>query len=191
MKALDQFLDAATAGQFKTLDNGDKVFFPNGASGGAYRLPDEATFGRVHAASRRYWLLFMAYIVIGSPIWSSVFQSYEFVPGMAMFCGVLVLGLIAYFMAMKRLVAGLPKADVAYSASEAEKRQAAATPRWLWIVGIVSSALFVIAGAVLLWAPANIADTVVGLICIAMFGATLAYSIYGLVRHPEQNGHAG
>lgn len=172
MKALKKMLDAATARQIMTLDSGERVYFPNGVLGRAYRVPDEESASRVQAAVRWSWLGLLIFIVLYSPVMTVIRANFE--PSIAggFAIGLIALAILPFELASRRARAGLEKVDARYPTGKAE---------------FVIAPLFIALGGYLIYAQTRPEDIFLGLFCVAVFGAMLVISAYNLMLAPKNS----
>lgn len=175
MKALDRMLDSITARQIVTLDSGERAYFPNGVLGRGYRVPDDETASRVKAALRWSWLGLLLFIVFYTPVMSAVRANFEPWIAGSFAIGLIALAILPFQIASRRARAGLERIDARYPTGKAE---------------FFIAPLFVALGGYLIYAPQRPEDILIGLLCVAIFGAMLVISAYNIMVAPKGKPHA-
>ena len=178
---------------FKRDEHGRSVFFPNGALGGGFIVPDTATERRLRDSMMR---LQVSAAVISSVAMTVVQGT---IGGMAEWRAEVwfgfVVGMTAFSLLMRfagmRLVKGLAPASRAarLGVREFYRGQAAALPRWYhWSQVAFSGSAFLIGTAVVL---SGREQSVIGVPGTVTFGMIAAFSLFGLWAGYERPQAAG
>ena len=190
IKALNQIIDAISAGCFKTLDNGQRTYFPNGAFGAGFALPDDAAAERVRQALRRMWYVILTLCAVSGPLTTGLFKTLD----TSIALGLVVLLLAAIAMGtrtvMQRAANGLEKVSASLTIREAVQAQIKAMPRWYSILQVAFCALMVLAGTFTVSNATTNFDWAWGIAATASFAALLVYFLYTLAAKskPVPNG---
>ena len=178
---------------FKRDEHGRSVFFPNGALGGGFIVPDPVTERRIRDSMMR--------LQVGAAVFSSVVMTAVqwAIGGMADWRAEVwfgfAIGMTAFSLLMRfagmRLVKGLAPASraVRLGVGEFYRGQAAALPRWYHRSQVaLSGSAFLIGTAVVM---SGRDQSVIGVPGTVTFGMIAAFSLFGLWAGYERPQAAG
>lgn len=162
------YFDGLTSGNFKTAEDGRRLFFPWGYLGRGYVLASEQDGERMRRQLKMYYLVLLLAIV-------GVSSAHAFILSAA----VAGLGIVFYTIWARRQVAGLQPAGETLSYRESSASQARAFgARSLWVLEIVS--LLFVAGGILIYVT-DPASRPMALLTLIFFGCCAAAIGYMLV----------
>lgn len=147
--------------------SGRTVFYPIGAFGKGYILPDEAAEQRVNKFLIRYYQVSLAAIVT-----FGIFDNWYM-------DAAIIIALIAWFIGgTSSLVAGFPISNEKLGLKESYANQAAVVSRGtLWAL-LVCCMLFVVGGLIIAATSHTTVETLLGLACITFFGLGTVATAY-------------
>lgn len=155
MNLITRLLDSLSAAAFKTDGKGRTLYFPNGALGSGYVVPDEATLGTIKSKLRWFYGALFLSIGVGMPILNHVASTLELWPAVAIYAGTFVCLMAGAYLVTSLASSGLERSEERLHFAEAVRAQAKTLPRWatlammgMWSLGlIVSIAMLVQSGA--------------------------------------------
>ncbi|MGQ0673571.1 MAG: hypothetical protein ACT4N2_11950 [Hyphomicrobium sp.] len=184
MNAIVKLLDGISAGCFRTDAAGRVLYYPNGAVGSGYVVPDDAALASIKGKLRWYFAIIFLSIGLLVPFAMDLFRGMEVAPAIASASGTLVLLTVLASLGAYSLASGLEKSDEKLSVGEAFRTQARSLPRWFAIFQVVIWSLGMVGAAMLLRDAATTFESVHAVIVGLISAALLALSIWSLRLRP-------
>ena len=165
------YFDGLSDGSFKLDRQGRWVFYPWGALGKGYVLPDEARKDRIRQFVKRYLLVTLPLSILFGVAFSNVALSRRLTVWTGVLIGLLPLdfvgSIVFYGWRTARLLEGFRVSEEKLRIAEAYRNSAKSHNLAILIFFFVLSALFVVAG---LWLISQ-NRVMVGALSVALFGA--------------------
>jgi hypothetical protein len=161
------YFDGLTSGNFKTAQDGQKLFFPWGYLHRGYVLTSERDAERMRQQLKTYYIVLMAAIIGTSAIHAFIVSA-----------AVAALGIVFYAIWSRRQVAGLQPAGETMSFRESTVAQARAYgARRLWM--LEGCALLLVAASIFIYVtdPTNRPMALLTLIFFGCCAAVIAYML--------------
>lgn len=119
------YFDALCSGDFKTTEDGQKIFYPWGIIGPGYIIPSELNFNRLRLGIKIYWALALPFAVT-----AYAWRNFPLYP-----ITILLILFITYHLWAWIHCRGTRKSEVKYTLKEARDNQTRSlSVRYLWFV---------------------------------------------------------
>jgi hypothetical protein len=177
MTLITRLLDSLSAAAFKEDETGRMLYFPNGAMGSGYVVPDDAALGAIKSRLRWFYGALFISIGVGMPFLNNVVSKLELWPAVAIYAGAATLLMLCAYLVTVSASSGLQKSDERLRFTEAVSTQAKNLPRWatltmmgMWSLGLVAAVAMLVEGG-------QLRETLVAAFALVSSMALLALTI--------------
>jgi hypothetical protein len=184
------FIDGMTAHMFrKDAETGRTVFFPHGAVGRGYLIPDNVAEQRVRRFMRWMMIIALAIPILGVQVLILMYGPPMDWP-MSVTTG--AIGVVAAFtlinyLAIRRLVSGFQPTEQRLTFSEAVRTQSRGLPRWYLKTMVVVGPLLMVGTIMVLANADTMMDRIWGLLGLLLFSFSTTQAVTGLRSPPDRS----